>query len=115
MTNPAKLVYVALGGAGEIGMNMYLYGVGEGARQRWIVVDTGVAFPDMETSPGVDVITADPSFIAERADQLEGIFITHAHEDHVGAVGRLWPDLKARSCPASSILRRAISDVNSRA
>lgn len=95
MTNPAKLVYVALGGAGEIGMNMYLYGVGKGARQRWIVVDTGVAFPDMETSPGVDVITADPSFIAERADQLEGIFITHAHEDHVGAVGRLWPDLKA--------------------
>ncbi|MEL6678029.1 MAG: ribonuclease J [Pseudomonadota bacterium] len=95
MTNPAKLVYVALGGAGEIGMNMYLYGIGEGAAQRWIVVDTGVAFPDMESSPGVDIITADPGFIAARADQLEGIFITHAHEDHVGAVGRLWPNLKA--------------------
>ncbi|SOH95398.1 ribonuclease J [Monaibacterium marinum] len=95
MSKNDSLVYVALGGAGEIGMNMYLYGYGPQAKRRWIMVDAGVAFPDMDSSPGVDLITADPEFITSRVHALEAIFITHAHEDHVGAIGRLWPQLKA--------------------
>ncbi|RMF34978.1 MAG: ribonuclease J [Alphaproteobacteria bacterium] len=95
MSSEPDLVYVALGGAGEIGMNMYLYGHGSGEDRRWIMVDCGVSFPDMETSPGVDLIMADPAFISERADRLDGIFITHAHEDHVGAIGHLWAELQA--------------------
>lgn len=95
MSKNDSLVYVALGGAGEIGMNMYLYGYGPQAKRRWIMIDAGVAFPDMDSSPGVDLITADPEFINSRVHALEAIFITHAHEDHVGAIGRLWPQLKA--------------------
>ncbi|MEO0999230.1 MAG: ribonuclease J, partial [Pseudomonadota bacterium] len=76
-------------------MNMYLYGYGPEATRRYILVDTGVTFPEAEGTPGVDLIMADPAFIAERADRLDGIFITHAHEDHVGALGHLWPRLKA--------------------
>ena len=90
-----RLIYVPLGGAGEIGMNMYAYGWGAPGQEDWILVDTGVTFPNMETSPGVDLITADPSFIATRRDRLHGIFITHAHEDHVGALGMLWHRLEA--------------------
>ena len=90
-----KLTYVALGGAGEIGMNMYLYGYGPVGKQRFIVVDCGVTFPDMDGTPGVDLIMADPGFIAERTDRLEAIFITHAHEDHVGALGLLMGQLNA--------------------
>ncbi len=95
MSNETKLTYLALGGAGEIGMNMYLYGYGPVGEQRFILVDCGVTFPNMDTTPGVDLIMADPSFIAERADRLEGIFITHGHEDHVGALGFLLPRLQA--------------------
>ena len=95
MSKNDSLVYVALGGAGEIGMNMYLYGYGPERKRRWIMVDAGVAFPDMDSSPGVDLITADPEFITSKAHALDAIFITHAHEDHVGAIGRLWPQLKA--------------------
>ncbi len=90
-----KLIYLPLGGAGEIGMNMYLYGYGPKGRERYILVDVGVTFPDMETSPGVDLIMADPTYITERADRLEAIFITHAHEDHIGAIGHLYPRLQA--------------------
>ena len=90
MSNDERLVYVALGGAGEIGMNMYAYGWGKPGAERWILVDMGVTFPNMDGSPGVDLITADPGFIAERRDRLEAIFITHGHEDHVGALGMLW-------------------------
>lgn len=95
MTNDNTLVFVALGGAGEIGMNMYLYGYGTERDRRWIMVDVGVTFPDMDGSPGVDLIAADPQFIEDQAGRLDGIFITHAHEDHVGAIGRLWPTLNA--------------------
>ncbi|RED13778.1 ribonuclease J [Pontivivens insulae] len=95
MSKTESLVYVALGGAGEIGMNMYLYGYGAEKKRRWIMVDAGVAFPDMDSSPGVDLITADPEFITSKAHALDAIFITHAHEDHVGAIGRLFPQLKA--------------------
>ncbi len=90
-----RLIYLALGGAGEIGMNMYLYGYGPRDAERFILVDVGVTFPDMDSSPGVDLIMADPSWIAARSDRLEGIFITHAHEDHVGALGMLWNRLRA--------------------
>ncbi len=84
-----NLFYLPLGGAGEIGMNMYVYGYGEKGRERLIVVDAGVTFPNMDTSPGVDLIMADPAFLIERKDQIEAVFVTHAHEDHVGAVGML--------------------------
>ena len=90
-----RLVYLPLGGAGEVGMNMYLYGYGRKGKERFIMVDMGVTFPDMDSSPGVDLIFPDIDWIAERSDRLDGIFITHAHEDHVGAVGHLYNRLKA--------------------
>ncbi len=91
-----RLIYLPLGGAGEIGMNMYVYGYGPAGKERLILVDMGVTFPDMESSPGVDLIMADPAWVQARADRIEGIFITHGHEDHVGALGLLWPRLKAK-------------------
>ena len=90
-----RLIYLPLGGAGEIGMNCYVYGYGPEGRERLIVVDLGVTFPDMETTPGVDLILPDISWLAARADRIDGIFLTHAHEDHVGALGHLWPQLRA--------------------
>jgi len=95
MADTAQLVYAPLGGAGEIGMNMYLYGYGPARDRRWIMVDCGIGFGDMETSPGVELMVPDIGFIAQMRDRLDGIFITHAHEDHVGAIGRLWDQLKA--------------------
>jgi len=94
MPQKNRLIYVALGGAGEIGMNMYVYGYGPKGAERLILVDVGVGFPNMESSPGVDLIMADPAWVQARADRLEGIFITHAHEDHVGALGHLFPRLR---------------------
>lgn len=91
----ARLIYLPLGGAGEIGMNCYVYGYGPEHKERFILVDLGVAFPDMDGSPGVDLIFADIAWLAERSDRLDAIFITHAHEDHVGAVGHLWSKLRA--------------------
>ncbi|WP_096786114.1 ribonuclease J [Rhodobacter sp. CZR27] len=90
-----RLIYLPLGGAGEIGMNCYVYGYGPEGRERLIVVDLGVTFPDMDTTPGVDLIMPDISWLEERKDRIEAIFITHAHEDHIGALGHLWPRLKA--------------------
>ncbi|MEJ2029321.1 MAG: ribonuclease J [Maritimibacter sp.] len=90
-----RLIYLPLGGAGEIGMNAYVYGYGEPGKERLIVVDLGVTFPDMDTTPGVNLIMPDVSFLKDNAERIEAIFVTHAHEDHVGAVGRLWPDLRA--------------------
>ena len=84
-----RLIYLPLGGAGEIGMNAYVYGYGEPGRERLILVDLGVAFPDMDGSPGVDLILPDMSWLIDNADRLDGIFITHAHEDHVGGVGHM--------------------------
>ncbi|AZL57968.1 ribonuclease J [Tabrizicola piscis] len=91
-----RLIYLPLGGAGEIGMNAYVYGYGPAGKERLILVDLGVTFPDMDTSPGVDLILPDVSWLEARVDRLEAIFITHAHEDHIGAIGRLWPKLQKK-------------------
>jgi len=91
----SRLIYLPLGGAGEIGMNCYVYGYGPAHKERYIVVDMGVAFPDMDGSPGVDLIFADIAWIADRRDRLDAIFITHAHEDHIGAIGMAWNRLRA--------------------
>ncbi|MDU8929055.1 ribonuclease J [Alisedimentitalea sp. MJ-SS2] len=88
----ARLIYLPLGGAGEIGMNAYVYGYGPQDQERYILVDIGVTFPDMDGSPGVDLILPDMSWLIERRDRLDAIFITHAHEDHIGAVAR-FPEL----------------------
>jgi len=85
------LWFVPLGGSGEIGMNLNLYA----CDGQWLMVDLGVTFGD-ESIPGLDVVMPDPSFIAERRDKLAGLIVTHAHEDHVGAVAHLWPQLR---CP----------------
>lgn len=95
MTTKNKLTYLPLGGAGEIGMNMYLYGYGAAGKERYILADVGVTFPAMDGTPGVDLIMADAAYIIDRADRLDAIFITHAHEDHIGAIGLLYPKLKA--------------------
>ncbi|WP_208347251.1 ribonuclease J [Pseudaestuariivita rosea] len=90
-----RLIYLPLGGAGEIGMNCYVYGYGPKDAERLIVVDLGVTFPNMDTTPGVDLIMADVSWLEARKDRIEAVFITHAHEDHVGAVGHLYERLGA--------------------
>ena len=90
-----RLIYLPLGGAGEIGMNCYVYGYGKPGAERLIVVDLGVTFPEMDNTPGVDLIFPDVAWLEARKGQIEAIFITHAHEDHVGAVGLLWERLRA--------------------
>ncbi|WP_114966764.1 ribonuclease J [Alkalilacustris brevis] len=89
-----RLIYLPLGGAGEVGMNAYVYGYGAPGKERLILVDLGVTFPDMDSTPGVDLILPDISWLADNIDRLEAIFITHAHEDHVGALGHLWSRLR---------------------
>ncbi len=90
-----RLIYLPLGGAGEIGMNCYVYGYGPVDKERYIVVDIGVAFPDMDSSPGVDLIFPDIAWLKERRDRIDGIFITHGHEDHIGAIGHTYAMLGA--------------------
>ncbi len=110
---PEELLFVALGGAGEIGMNLNLYGFGRPGAEIWMMVDLGITFGD-GSIPGVDVIMPDPSFIEERQGRLAGLVLTHAHEDHLGAVPYLWPRLR---CPVyatpftASILRRKLREV----
>jgi mRNA degradation ribonuclease J1/J2 len=87
-----ELVFLPLGGSGEIGMNLNLYGYGPEANREWIVVDVGVTFGDLST-PGVDVIVPDPAFL--EGETIRGIVLTHAHEDHIGALGWLWSRMKA--------------------
>ena len=95
MTNPKEdLVFVPLGGVGEIGMNLAMYGYGKPDKRKWIVVDIGVTFPGA-TLPGVDLVLPDIRFLEQQADNLEAIIITHAHEDHYGALLTLWPRLRA--------------------
>lgn len=89
-----ELLFVPLGGASEIGMNLNLYGYGRPGDYRWLMIDLGVSFGGMV--PGVDVFMPDPTFIAGQRQQLDGLLLTHAHEDHLGAVPYLWPRLR---CP----------------
>lgn len=89
-----ELLFVPLGGASEIGMNLNLYGYGPPGEPRWLMIDLGVSFGG--TQPGVDVVMPDPSFITGQRDRLDGLLLTHAHEDHLGAVPYLWPQLR---CP----------------
>ncbi|MDH5412075.1 MAG: ribonuclease J, partial [Alphaproteobacteria bacterium] len=102
------LVFLPLGGAGEIGMNLNLYG----HDGKWLMVDLGITFGD-DSTPGVEVIMPDPSFIVERKKDLAGLVLTHAHEDHLGAVHWLWPQLE---CPiyatpfTAAVLRRKLAE-----
>ena len=100
-----ELLFCPLGGSGEIGMNMNLFGYGQPSDHKWIMVDIGVTFAD-DTIPGVDLIYPDPGFIVERKDNLLGIILTHAHEDHIGAIAHLWPQLKCKifATPFTAIL-----------
>ena len=93
--NKEELIFCPLGGSGEIGMNMNLYAYGKEDNQKWIIVDMGVTFAD-DTIPGVDLIMPDPGFIIEKKNDLLGIVLTHAHEDHIGAVAHIWPELKCK-------------------
>lgn len=90
-----ELVFMALGGLGEIGMNVYLYGFGPERSRQWLMVDLGITFPH-EAEPGADVVLPDLRFIIGEKKALAGLVLTHAHEDHIGAVIDLWPQL---NCP----------------
>lgn len=108
-----ELLFLPLGGAGEIGMNLNLYGFGPPGKPQWIMVDLGITFGD-GTHPGVDVILPDPRYIEEHKEQLLGIVLTHAHEDHLGAVPYLWERF---GCPiyatpfTVSVLMRKLAEV----
>lgn len=91
-TSTNELVFLPLGGSNEIGMNLNAYGYGPAEDRQWIVVDVGVTFGD-PTTPGVDVIVPDPTYL--EGENILGIVLTHAHEDHIGALGWLWPRIKA--------------------
>ena len=89
----SELVFAPLGGIGEIGMNLSIYGIGDGRRRQWLIVDCGVSFASEEHLPGVDLILPDIRFLIEERRNLVGLVLTHAHEDHMGALMDLWPRL----------------------
>jgi len=103
--NKNELIFCPLGGSGQIGGNMNLYAYGNEENQKWIIVDTGVSFAD-DSIPGVDLIYPDPAFIIDKKNDLLGIVLTHAHEDHIGAISHIWPDLKCKiyATPFTSVL-----------
>ena len=90
-----ELIFCPLGGSGEIGGNMNLYAYGKEDEKKWIIVDMGVSFAD-DSIPGVDLIMPDAGFIIDKKEDLLGIVLTHAHEDHIGAVAHIWPSLKCK-------------------
>ena len=87
-----EFIFCPLGGSGEIGMNMNLFAYGNSENKKWIIVDIGVTFAD-DTIPGIDLIYPDPGFIVDKKDDLLGLVLTHAHEDHIGAIAHIWPKL----------------------
>jgi len=105
MSQKDQLIFCPLGGSGEIGMNMNLFSYGKPDNQKWIIVDIGVTFAD-DTLPGIDLIYPDPGFIIDKKDDLLGIILTHAHEDHIGAIVHIWPQLKCNiyATPFTSVL-----------
>jgi ribonuclease J len=96
MAQPGELTFAPLGGVGEIGMNLSIYGLGNRHQQAWLAVDLGVSFGDEEHLPGIDLIMPDIAFLEKERKNLVGLVLTHAHEDHFGAIIDLWPRLK---CP----------------
>jgi len=90
-----ELLFCPLGGSGEIGMNMNLYAYGKENDRKWIIVDVGVTFAD-DSLPGIDLIYPDPGFIVDKKDSVLGIILTHAHEDHIGAIVHVWTKLKCK-------------------
>ncbi|HEX3114930.1 MAG TPA: ribonuclease J [Bradyrhizobium sp.] len=96
MTRPDELTFAPLGGVGEIGMNLSIYGLGNRHQRSWLAVDLGVSFGDEEHLPGIDLIMPDIRFLEKERKNLIGLVLTHAHEDHFGAIIDLWPKLK---CP----------------
>ncbi|HUJ03680.1 MAG TPA: ribonuclease J, partial [Rhizomicrobium sp.] len=109
MSSNDELVLLPLGGAGEIGMNFNAYGYGPPDERQWIVADCGVLFGREGTTPGIDLIMPDIRFLEEQRENVLAIVLTHAHEDHIGAVGHLWPLLK---CPvyATPFTARLLED-----
>ena len=105
-----EIIFSPVGGVGQIGMNFYLYG----SQGKWIIVDLGITFGNSEETPGIDIILPNPEFVKRNKKNLLGIIITHAHEDHIGAVGHLWPQLQ---CPvyatpfASAVLKRKLKEL----
>jgi ribonuclease J len=91
-----ELTFAPLGGVGEIGMNLSIYGLGNGRQRSWLAIDLGVSFGDEEHLPGIDLIMPDVQFLEKERKNLAGLVLTHAHEDHFGAIIELWPKLK---CP----------------
>tara|TARA_Y100000590_G_scaffold447823_1_gene583635 strand:+ start:3755 stop:5413 length:1659 start_codon:yes stop_codon:yes gene_type:complete len=102
-----ELLFCPLGGSGEIGMNLNLYAYGKPENQKWIIVDVGVTFAD-DSVPGIDLIYPDPGFIIDKKDDVLGIILTHAHEDHIGAIAHIWPKLKCNiyATPFTAVLVR---------
>ena len=105
-----EIIFSPIGCVGQIGMNFYLYGT----QGKWVIVDLGITFGNAEETPGIDIILPNPEFVKKNKKNLLGIVITHAHEDHIGAVGHLWPQLQ---CPvfatpfASAVLRRKLKEL----
>ena len=100
-----ELLFCPLGGSGEIGMNMNLFAYGKPDDQKWIIVDIGVTFAD-DSLPGIDLIYPDPGFIIDKKNDLLGIVLTHAHEDHIGAIAHIWPQIKCKifATPFTAVL-----------
>ena len=105
MNKKENFIFCPLGGSGEIGMNMNLFAYGNPENRKWIIVDIGVTFAD-DTIPGVDLIYPDPGFIVDKKNDLLGLVLTHAHEDHIGAIAHIWPKLNCNiyATPFTSVL-----------